>query len=70
VPGGFAEVGPSGLTILANQAIDFADLDAAKLDAGIAGFEEEISRAKTDEARRVAVEKRDQLLEVKVALKI
>ena len=70
VPGGFAEVGPSGLTILANQAIDFADLDAAKLDAGSAGFEEEISRAKTDEARRVAVEKRDQLLEVKVALKI
>jgi F-type H+-transporting ATPase subunit epsilon len=70
VPGGFAEVGPSGLTILANQAIDFADLDAAKLDAGIASFEDEIGRAKTDEARRVAVEKRDQLLEVKVALKI
>jgi F-type H+-transporting ATPase subunit epsilon len=70
VPGGFAEVGPSGLTILANQAIDSADLNAAKLDAGIASFEEEISRAKTDETRRVAVEKRDQLLELKVALKI
>src|SRR5208282_3943986 len=40
VPGGFAEVGPSGLTILANQAIDFADLDVAKLDAKIASFED------------------------------
>ncbi len=70
VPGGFAEVGPSGLTILANQAIDLADLDAAAFDAGVATFEDEISRAATDEARRVAVEKRDQLLELKAALKI
>jgi F-type H+-transporting ATPase subunit epsilon len=70
VPGGFAEVGPSGLTILADQAIDLADLDAAKLDAGIDGVEEEIAGAKSDEVRRVAVEKRDQLREVKALLKI
>jgi F-type H+-transporting ATPase subunit epsilon len=70
VPGGFAEVGPSGLTILANQAIDLAELDAAKLDAELALFEEEVTRAETDEARRVAVEKRDQLQELKAALKI
>jgi F-type H+-transporting ATPase subunit epsilon len=70
VPGGFAEVAPSGLTILANQAIDLADLDAVKFEAGIASFEEEITRAPSDEARRVAVEKRDQLLELKAALKI
>jgi F-type H+-transporting ATPase subunit epsilon len=70
VPGGFAEVAPSGLTILANQAIDLAELDAAKLDACVASIEEEITRATTDEARRVAVEKRDQLRELKAALKI
>jgi F-type H+-transporting ATPase subunit epsilon len=70
VPGGFAEVAPTGLTILANQAIDLADLDAATIEAGIGGFEEELSRATTDEARRIAVEKRDQLQELKAALKI
>ena len=70
VPGGFAEVSPSGLTILADQAIDIADLDAAKIEAGIGNFEEEIARAKTDEARRTAVEKRDQLQELKAALKL
>jgi F-type H+-transporting ATPase subunit epsilon len=70
VPGGFAEVAPSGLTILANQAIDLADLDAAKIEAGIGSFEEEIARATSDEARRAAVEKRDQLQELKAVLKI
>jgi F-type H+-transporting ATPase subunit epsilon len=70
VPGGFAEAGPSGLTILADQVIDLADLDAAKLDAGIGGCEEDIARATSDEERRVAVEKRDQLQELKAALKI
>jgi F-type H+-transporting ATPase subunit epsilon len=70
VPGGFAEVSPSGLTILADQAIDIADLNAAKIEAGISTFEEEIARAGTDEARRTAVEKRDQLQELKIALKL
>jgi len=70
VPGGFAEVAPSGLTILANQAIDLADLDAAKIEAGIGTFEEDISRATSDEVRRAAVEKRDQLLELKAALNL
>ncbi|HUI21329.1 MAG TPA: F0F1 ATP synthase subunit epsilon [Methylocella sp.] len=69
VPGGFAEVGPSGLTILANQATELAELNAAKLDAEIANFEKEIASTKTDEARRVAVEKRDQMQELKAALK-
>ncbi|HEY8007839.1 MAG TPA: F0F1 ATP synthase subunit epsilon [Methylocella sp.] len=68
VPGGFAEAGPAGLIILADQAIDLADLDPTKLDAGIGGVEEEIARATTDEGRRVAVEKRDQLLELKAQL--
>lgn len=70
VRGGFAEVAPSGLTILAEQTIPLAELDAAGLDAALKNFEEEVAGAKTDEARRVAVEKRDQLLELRVALRI
>jgi F-type H+-transporting ATPase subunit epsilon len=70
VPGGFAEVAPSGLTILADQAIELAELDAAKLDAEIDSFEEAIASAKTEEARRMATEKRDQLRELRAALKM
>ncbi len=70
VPGGFAEVAPSGLTILADKAVALADLNAATLDAEVGNVEEEIAGAKGDEARRMAVEKRDQLLELRAALKI
>jgi F-type H+-transporting ATPase subunit epsilon len=70
VRGGFAEVVPSGLTILAEQTIPLADLDVSRLDAELKNFEDEVAGAKTHEARRVAVEKRDQLLELKAALKI
>lgn len=69
VRGGFAEVAPSGLTILAEHTIPLAQLDAAGLDAELRNFEEEVAGAKTDEARRIAVEKRDQLLELRAALK-
>jgi F-type H+-transporting ATPase subunit epsilon len=70
VRGGFAEVAPSGLTILAEQSIPLAELDAAGLDAELKTFEEEVAGAKTDEARRMAVERRDQLLELRAALKM
>ena len=70
VRGGFAEVAPSGLTILAEQTIPLTELDAAGLDAELKNFEHEVVGAKTDEARRMAVEKRDQLLELRAALKI
>ena len=69
VRGGFAEVAPSGLTILADQALPLEEVDAAKLDAEIESFEEEAAGAATDEARRVAAEKRDQLRELKAALR-
>jgi F-type H+-transporting ATPase subunit epsilon len=69
VRGGFAEVAPSGLTILADQALPLEEVDAAKLDAEIESFEDEAAGAATHEARRVAVEKRDQLRELKAALR-
>lgn len=70
VRGGFADVGPAGLTILAEHAIPLEELDAAKIAADIKDAEEDVADARTDEARRLAAEKRDQLLELKDALKI
>jgi F-type H+-transporting ATPase subunit epsilon len=70
VRGGFAEVAPSGLTILADLALPLGQVDAAKLDAEIVSFDEEQARARDDEARRIATERRDQLRELKSVLKI
>jgi F-type H+-transporting ATPase subunit epsilon len=70
VRGGFAEVAPSGLTILADLALPLEQVDAAKLDAEIASFDEEQARARDDVARRIATERRDQLRELKSVLRI
>jgi F-type H+-transporting ATPase subunit epsilon len=70
VRGGFAEVAPSGLTILADLALPLEQVDAAKLDAEIASFDEKQARARDSEARRIATERRDQLRELKSVLKI
>jgi F-type H+-transporting ATPase subunit epsilon len=68
VRGGFADVGVSGFTILAEYAIPLAELDAAKIDADIKNATEDLGDAKTDEARRVASEKLAHLQELKAAL--
>ena len=68
--GGFADVAPSGLTILAEYSIPVDELDAAQIGADIKDAEEDIADAKNDELRRAAIEKRDQLLELKAALRI
>jgi F-type H+-transporting ATPase subunit epsilon len=70
VSGGFAAISPAGLTILAEQAIALEDLNGAQLDADVKAAEEEIAEAPTDEARRVATEKRDHLRELRAALRI
>jgi F-type H+-transporting ATPase subunit epsilon len=68
VRGGFADVGQGGFTILAEYAIPVAELDAAKIDADIKNANEDVADAKSDEARRLAGEKLDQLRELKTAL--
>jgi len=68
VRGGFADVAPQGLTILAEYAIPLEELDSAKLGTDIAEAEAEVAAAHTDETRRVSTEKRDQLVELKHAL--
>jgi F-type H+-transporting ATPase subunit epsilon len=51
VTGGFAEVGPAGLTVLADRAVARADFDLASLSAEIKDAEEDVADAK-DETQR------------------
>lgn len=61
VRGGFAEVTPAGLTILAENAIPLAELDGAALDAEIANAQDDVNDANSDGARLTAQEKLDHL---------
>lgn len=66
--GGFADVTPSGLTILAEEAIPVEELDAARLDQEIQNAEEDVGSASSDEARQKAREKLDHLRAARSAL--
>jgi F-type H+-transporting ATPase subunit epsilon len=48
VNGGFADVTPAGLTILAEDAVDLADIDVAKLDQDIQNAKEDVNGARDD----------------------
>jgi F-type H+-transporting ATPase subunit epsilon len=68
VRGGFAEVNPQGLTVLAETAIPMADLDAAAIAKQIKDAEEDVADAKDDETRRKAQENVDHLKAIQGAL--
>ncbi|MCW5696366.1 MAG: F0F1 ATP synthase subunit epsilon [Bauldia sp.] len=68
IRGGFADVNAEGLTILAEQAIPLAELDADTIATEIRSAEEDIGDAKDETARAAATLKRDQLKEVQAAL--
>lgn len=70
VRGGFADISSKGLTILAEQAIALADLDAAQIDAQLRAAEEDLEDASSDEARSAASVRCDQLREIRLALNI
>jgi F-type H+-transporting ATPase subunit epsilon len=52
VRGGFADVTPGGLTILADEAIPLEDVDAEVLAQEIRNAEEDLADAGDDEAKR------------------
>lgn len=56
IRGGFAEVTPQGLVVLAEEAIAVQDLSADDLKRRVAFAEEDAKHAKTDEERRHAQE--------------
>jgi F-type H+-transporting ATPase subunit epsilon len=68
VRGGFAEVGPDGLTVLAEQAMPASEVDAATIDQAIQDAEEDVADAETDTARDKARERLEQLAMLKSAL--
>ena len=68
VRGGFADVAGGVLTILAELAKPLEDFDAAQLAQEIKNAEEDLADAKTEEARKLAAQKLDQLGELKSAI--
>ena len=54
VKGGFADVSPEGLTILAEQSVPFAEFDHGDLSAQIKAAEAELASAPTPEERTYA----------------
>ena len=68
VGGGFAEVGPEGLTVLAELAVPVEDFDRAQLAGDIKDTEEDVADAKDDAMRDRAREKLEQLRALQEAL--
>jgi F-type H+-transporting ATPase subunit epsilon len=54
IHGGFAEVTPDGLTVLAEEAIDLASVDAAQLAKDLTEAKEDIGLARNDHERHLA----------------
>lgn len=54
VTGGFAEVNPKKLTVLAEEAVPLAELDAAALDRQIKNAEDDLTQATNDAERAKA----------------
>jgi len=61
VKGGFAEVGPTGLTVLAEEATPADEFDPAMIADAIKDAEEDIADAKSDVARDKARQRLEQL---------
>jgi len=68
VQGGLAEMGPTGLTVLAEQAIPVAEIDSALIAQAIKDTEEDLADADNDAKRDKARERLQQLNALKSAL--
>lgn len=70
IRGGFAEVGPSGLTVLAETAIDLVELNAGQLAQAVKDAEEDVADAADDMMRDRAQTRLDHLRQVQSALNL
>jgi len=68
VVGGFAEMSPAGLTILADRAVARADFDITELASDIKDAEEDVADAKDDAQRDKLTRHLDQLKALQAAL--
>ena len=70
VRGGFAEVSPGGLTVLAETAIDLLELDAAQFAQAVKDAEEDVADATDDAIRDRAQTRLDHLRQVHATLNL
>jgi F-type H+-transporting ATPase subunit epsilon len=68
VNGGFADVTPEGLTVLAEEAIDLADIEPAKLEQDLKNAQEDARDANTDAKRDSAQRAVERLENMRAAL--
>ncbi len=68
VNGGFADVTPDGLTVLAEEAIDVTDIDAAALEQQLKDAQEDLRDANSDDKREAAQRALSRLDAMKAAL--
>jgi F-type H+-transporting ATPase subunit epsilon len=68
VRGGFAEINPKGLTVLADYAAAVEDIDRDALAAQIKNLEEDVADATDGQQRDRAAQRLDQLKAVQAAL--
>ncbi len=70
VRGGFAEVSPAGLTVLAETAIDLNELNAGQLAQAVKDAEEDVADATGSDALDRTQTKLDQLRQVQATLNL
>ena len=68
VDAGFAEVGPAGLTVLANLAVPVDEFDVAQLASVIKDTEEDLADEKDGWTRDKLAQKLDRLRALQAAL--
>ena len=68
VRGGFAEISPAGLTVLAEEAMPAEELDKAAIAQRITNAQEDLADAQTDDKKLAAQQSLDRLKELEAAL--
>ena len=67
IRGGFVEVSPGKITVLAEEPLPMAEVDLSVLDQRIRDAEEDVAAAKSDSERARAAETLDDLKQVRAA---
>ena len=68
VNGGFADVTPEGLTVLAEEALDLADIAPAELEQDLKNAQEDLRDANTDAKKEAAQRALARLETIKAAM--
>jgi len=68
VNGGFADVTPEGLTVLAEEAVDLSAVDTAQLEADLKAAQEDLRDANSDAKREAAAARLARLDALKAAM--